>query len=175
MWVRVIQVKAVITTLYGLTRWKEKDRYALGGTTRFNKIRVTVMRCVGSRDWKRRIVMPCVGNKRKRWWSAGWVHVGERGELLCLVWATKEKDGKALSGSTRLKEENRYVLCKYQKNGNRDILCWLTWLKKGNRHALCGQQKNGNRDALCGQQKNGNRDALCGLTRLKEGNSWCPV
>ena len=37
MWVRVIQVKAVINTLYGLTRLKEKDRYTLGGTTRFNK------------------------------------------------------------------------------------------------------------------------------------------
>ena len=163
MWVRVIQVKAVINTLYGLTRSKEKDRYAPGGTTQFNKVRITVMRCVGSRDWKRRIVMSCVSIKRKRWWSAGWVHVSERGESLCLVWATEEQDGEALGGSTRLKEENRYVLCGYQKNGNRDALGWLTWLKKENRHALCGQQKNGN------------RDALCGLTWLKEENSWCPV
>ena len=35
----------------------------------------------------------------------------KRGESLCLVWATKEKDGEALGGSTRLKEENRFVLC----------------------------------------------------------------
>ena len=114
MWVRVIQVKAVINTLYGLTRFKEKDCYASGGTTQFNKVRITVMRCVGSRDWKRRIVMPCVSNKRKKWWSAGWVHVSERGESLCLVWATNGKDGEALGESTWLKEENRYALCEQQ-------------------------------------------------------------
>ena len=44
--------------------------------------------------------MPCVGNK--------------------------EKDGEALGGSTRPKEENRYVLCGYQNNGKRDALGWLT-------------------------------------------------
>ena len=50
----------------------------------------------------------------------------ESGESLCLVWATKEKDGEALGGSTRLKEENRFVLCGYQKNGKRNALGWLT-------------------------------------------------
>ena len=117
VWVREFEfkfVKAVINTLYGLTRFKEKDRYASGETTQFNKVRRTVMRCVGSRDWKRRIVMPCVCNKRKRWWSAGWVHVSERGESLCPVWATNKKDGEALGGSTWLKEENRYALCEQQ-------------------------------------------------------------
>ena len=40
----------------------------------------------------------------------------ERGESLCLVWATNEKDGEALGGSTSVKEENRYALCEQQKN-----------------------------------------------------------
>ena len=55
-----------------------------------------------------------------------WANVVKRGESLCLVWETKEKDGEALGGSTRLKEENRFVLCGYQKNGKRDALGWLT-------------------------------------------------
>ena len=59
-----------------------------------------------------------------------WANVVKRGESLCLVRATKEKDGEALGGSTRLKEENRFVLCGYQKNGKRDALGWLTLLKK---------------------------------------------
>ena len=44
-----------------------------------------------------------------------WAHVIERGESLCLVWATKEKDGEALGGSMSVKEENCYALCEQQK------------------------------------------------------------
>ena len=48
--------------LWGLTWLKEENLYALGGQT---KKMVIVMPCVGSRDWKRRIVMTWVGNERK--------------------------------------------------------------------------------------------------------------
>ena len=65
----------------------------------------------------------------------------ESGESLYLVGATKEKDGEALGRYTCMKEENRYALCGWQKNGNRDVLWGLTWLKEENRYALGGQKK----------------------------------
>ena len=90
---------------------------------------MAVIRCVGSRDSgqsRHQYAIWAHAIKRKRPLCLGWDYaiqqnksnrdalcglMIESGESLYLVGATKEKDGKALSRYTCVKEENRYALC----------------------------------------------------------------
>ena len=79
---------------------REKNRYALCGQQKKRIVR----RWMGPREWKREIVIPCVGNKR----------------YVIVIHCVGSRDWK----------RTIVMPCVGNKENNRDALCGLMWLKK---------------------------------------------